>query len=262
MNSTYTITFGDQAENHKGMQKIGNLSEDGFNEDDLLKIKKYFSDKGANCEIINIHNYASTALLATSYAHDVDEAYILVIRNGLNFILNNKGNSDDFYKEQCKLTYDTKAFMYGRVVNKKARSNLCFGNNHQQANYEEGKGTIIDFNSVPLLNYVRLELEKIIGDKAKELVAEGNYYYDTNSCGIGYHGDSERRKVIAVRVGSTIPLVYHWFYKSNSIGTELKINLNHGDVYIMSEKAVGQDWKLKNTPTLRHAAGAEKFYKL
>lgn len=27
----------------------------------------------------------------------------------------------------------------------------------------------------------------------------------------------------------------------------------------MSEKATGYDWKLKKIPTLRHAAGAEKY---
>ena len=40
------------------------------------------------------------------------------------------------------------------------------------------------------------------------------------------------------------------------------IQLNHGDMYIMSEKAVGNDWKLKNKPTLRHAAGAAKYTNL
>ena len=35
--------------------------------------------------------------------------------------------------------------------------------------------------------------------------------------------------------------------------------LNHGDLYVMSEKAVGTDWLLKNTLTLRHAAGSRKY---
>lgn len=37
------------------------------------------------------------------------------------------------------------------------------------------------------------------------------------------------------------------------------LNIDHGDVYIFSEKATGQDWKKKTIPTLRHAAGAQKF---
>jgi hypothetical protein len=30
-------------------------------------------------------------------------------------------------------------------------------------------------------------------------------------------------------------------------------------MYVMSEKATGNDWKKKNILTLRHAAGAEKY---
>jgi hypothetical protein len=35
--------------------------------------------------------------------------------------------------------------------------------------------------------------------------------------------------------------------------------MNPGDVYIMSEKTVGTDWKKKTIPTLRHATGCAKF---
>ena len=36
---TFSLTFGDVAENHKGMQKIGTLSNNGFNLDDINKMK-------------------------------------------------------------------------------------------------------------------------------------------------------------------------------------------------------------------------------
>jgi 2-hydroxy-3-keto-5-methylthiopentenyl-1-phosphate phosphatase len=36
-------------------------------------------------------------------------------------------------------------------------------------------------------------------------------------------------------------------------------DLNDGDIYFMSQKAVGTDWKRKIIPTLRHAAGAKKY---
>ena len=39
-NKTFTITFGDQGENHAGMQKIGELVDDGFTLDEILDIKK------------------------------------------------------------------------------------------------------------------------------------------------------------------------------------------------------------------------------
>jgi hypothetical protein len=36
--------------------------------------------------------------------------------------------------------------------------------------------------------------------------------------------------------------------------------LHNGDMYIMSEKATGFDWKLKKVPSLRHAVGAENSH--
>ena len=49
------------------------------------------------------------------------------------------------------------------------------------------------------------------GPKATHLKGEANYYYDIAKCGIGYHGDSERRKVVAVRLGAALPLYFQWY---------------------------------------------------
>ena len=87
--------------------------------------------------------------------------------------------------------------------------------------------------------------------------AEGNRY--TFGQGIGFHGDTERKIVIAVRLGDTIPLHYQWYFKSNPIGERCELILNHGDIYFMSEKAVGCDWRRRVIPTLRHAAGSSKY---
>ena len=38
--------------------------------------------------------------------------------------------------------------------------------------------------------------------------------------------------------------------------------LNTGDIYIMSEKAVGSDWRKSSMYTLRHAAGSNKYLSL
>ena len=80
-----------------------------------------------------------------------------------------------------------------------------------------------------------------------------------SKCGIGFHGDSERKKVIGVRLGASIPLHFQWFHKSKPIGERVKIMLSHGDMYVMSEKATGYDWKSSSKITLRHAAGSKKY---
>lgn len=88
--------------------------------------------------------------------------------------------------------------------------------------------------------------------------AEGNYYYDIAKCGIGFHGDSERKKVIALRLGASLPLQYR-FYQGGAVGVRMKLMLHHSDLYIMSEKAAGFDWKNRSIHTLLHAAGCTKF---
>lgn len=242
---TFTMTFGDQAENYVGMEKIGTLAESGFNLQDLSNAYHWFVARNITCNIYNLSQFG-------------EEAYLFIATNGLSAIC----NKDAFYQEQLSLPKDTKAYMYGRVVNKRARYNLCFDHQGREANYEEGKGTIISFDRVPLLNQVRLTLPEIIGEKASDLKVEGNYYYDPVKCGIGAHGDAERRKVVGIRTGETMPLRFGWYYKSKLVSSPMDFMLNHGDIYIMSEKAVGTDWRKKNSYTLRHAAGGEKYLKM
>ena len=171
------------------------------------------------------------------------------------------------YNEQALLEKDKKAFMRGRVVNKLARHNLCFADEGHSADYEKGIGTVIPFSSLPYTNQLRNALPKFFGTKANNLNAEGNYYYDNSKTYIGLHGDSERIKVIGVRLGYSIPLYYRWYQNSvaqkdiNGNNLTLKILLNHGDIYIPSEKAVGTDWLKKKIWTIRHAAGCEKYIK-
>jgi hypothetical protein len=263
MNKTFTLTYGDCAENHKGMQIIGKPSLKGYSLEDLHKFKSYFEEKGCVCEIYNLHKQANTDIA-------LPEAYFLLIKNGVNVILNEIGKTtDDFFIEQDSLPKDSKAFMYGRVVNKHARHNLCFGKTYQPPDYEAGKGTIIPFESVPCLEKIRTKFSELselykISESSdhEELVVEGNYYYDISKCGIGYHGDSERNKVVGVRLGATLPLCYQWFYHGEHVGDNIRFNIDHGDIYIMCEKAVGKDWKKKNIYTLRHAAGCDKYIKL
>jgi hypothetical protein len=253
-NSTITITFGDQAENNVNMQKIGQPAINGFSIRELKKAKTKFEELGYECELI---------MLSDIPEMDLSEAGILVIRKGADAILEEFGaNSDDMFLEQRDLEWDTKAKMYGRVVDKHARHNLCYGDIDQEPDYENGKGRIIHFDYVPCTQFIRKKLPEYFGPKARDLIAEGNLYFDLETTGVGFHGDLERKKVIAVRLGAMLTLHYQWFLNRKPIGPRFKIKLNTGDVYIMSEKAVGTDWKKTNIPTLRHATGAKKYLQI
>jgi len=252
-NSTITLTLGDCAENHVRMQTLGEISDSGFTLIHLRSAKKWFDKLGAKSVIYDL-NWPLEHMSVTPDS----KAYVLVVRQGVNYLLQPK-TADDLMAEQINLPWDTKAFMYGKVVNKHARHNLCYTETSQEPDYANGKGRVIALNQVPLLKKLIERIPKIVGPIGQNLVAEGNYYYDITKCGIGFHGDTERKKVIGIRLGESIPLEYQWFHNLKPVGDRMRIMLCHGDIYFMSEKATGNDWKKRITYTLRHAAGAEKF---
>jgi len=251
--STITLTFGDQAENHVGMQKIGKMASDGFSIDDLLEAKKTFEKSDIQCEFIQLNDLTEK---------ETEPAALLIIRDGVKVLLSDNSTSDDLFNEQSQLELDKKAFMYGRVVQKNARYNLCFSKESQEPDYENGKGRIVAFDEVPLLEQIRQNLPKFLGEKANDLMVEGNYYHDVKKCGIGFHGDAERRRVVGLRLGCSLPLHFQWFFESKPIGKRAEFIFSHGDLYVMSEKTTGFDWKMRKKMTLRHAAGAQKYLQI
>lgn len=278
-NAAITLTMGDRAENHRGMEIIGKAAEKGFVYEDLKSVLTFFERElnVKNGRIISIHDELKPSI-KRSEVNSLPDAYILVIPGGIKHLVDYALLVD----EMLSVTWDEKALMYGRVVQKKARKNLIFSDTAQSADYAKGKGTIISYEQVPELKKLRdrimMELltardsttseaatstvkdaESGAAAESEVLEVEGNYYYDLQKCGIGYHGDTERKKVVGIRIGEGFPLCYQWFQESKPLTDRLQLNLGEGDLYMMSEKAVGFDWKTKKIPTLRHAAGCNAF---
>tara|TARA_B100001175_G_scaffold301367_1_gene294408 strand:- start:128 stop:1000 length:873 start_codon:yes stop_codon:yes gene_type:complete len=214
---------------------------------------------------------------------DEDQARVLILRDWA------KGADKEIYKEIGPIRWDAEYLdpnkyrteivdgkevkVRGKRMNKRARTNLCFvPDREQEPAVFEGKGTIYDLKKMKAMNECVERLrEEIatglieIGSKTKVIinVVEGNRYYDLKKTGIGFHGDTERVVVICLSIGGfNYPMRWQWFKDGMPVGKPIDIFLNSGDVYIMSEKAVGADWKLKSKYTLRHAAGAEKYRSL
>ena len=244
-----TLTFGDCAENHVGMQKMGKLADEGFHLADLEHIKQVMESKGATTELVPLHK------------DKLPEAYVLVIRDGVNKLLNEFGyDKKMLYIENKQLDWDKKCYHYGRVTNKNARWNLCYDDESSEPDYENKKGRVIAYDQVPITKCLRTQIENLFGDKAKDLKIEGNYYFDISKCGISHHGDKERLRVIGTRIGnSSLPIHFNWFYRHEPIGEPTIIPLNPGDIYIMSEKAVGNDWKKSSIYSIRHCTGSIKY---
>eukprot|EP01036_Dinobryon_divergens_P032843 gene32843-42521_t len=245
----YTVTFGDVAENHARMQKIGVLAKNGYSVEKVAALSQKLTEEGLTCETVDLSSHWSGGGV-------VEKASVLVIRRGVQYIIKNE-NTRALMREHDELTKDKKALMRGKVVNKHARWNLCFAEEDQEPDYEAGKGRVVAYKHIPLTKLVRERVAEWMEEGL--LNGEANYYYDITKCGIGFHGDAERRKVVAMRMGESMPLYFQWFQHSQPVGDKVKIDLHDGDMYIMSEKSVGFDWLKKITPTLRHATGCSKF---
>ena len=97
------------------------------------------------------------------------------------------------YNDLINISWDRKYSDTRRqkVLNKRARANLCFGETEQVADFENKKGTIVSYQSLPRLSDIKNKLQNMIGDQ--DLQCEGNLYDDINKNGIGWHGDAERK---------------------------------------------------------------------
>lgn len=259
-NSTITITWGEQIETHHTMQKIGKIANKGFSLTDLQNFQLNFNPDTAKI-------YDLTNLLLDANV-DAEKAYLLVVKNGVQQLLSknddkNKDIYNDLKKELYGMPFDNKKFMYGASKESKARHCICIADFDQQINHEGTvkKGTVVNFTHLPILSKLRATLNAGFAFNEKYLLAEGNHYYDVDNCGIGYHGDTERRYVIGMRFGSDMPLHYQWQLRGENIGKHFEINLDDGDIYVMSDKTTGYDWRKKNIFTLKHAAGSDKYTK-
>jgi hypothetical protein len=230
--ATYTITFGDRAENHA--QILGELAPHGLSRADLWIL---YQQLGGEL-------YDLRALLPEIA---LPEASVLVVRGGVARLTDYPA----LFTALTTCPVDRLAKMRGKVVNKKARWNCCFGDKAQAPNYSAGQGTVVPYSQIAGLELLRANLHSLLAwtsCPSVSLVGELNYYYAT-TCGMGYHGDGEHR-------------VVSWFRWSKAVGWPLTLHLAGGDLYFMSDQAAGWNWKKSSQYTLRHAAGANKYTSL
>ena len=149
------------------MQIIGKSADNGFSVKDLEEAREKFENKGYKAYLINLNEYIDI---------EAQEARILVVKKGADCLLQgSNANGRDLYEEMAKLDWDSKAFMYGRVVNKHARHNLCFDDEGQEPDYENAKGRVVSWNEAPWLKKLRDGLSNFVKE-GSELAAKGNYY--------------------------------------------------------------------------------------
>lgn len=256
--TTITFTCAEVGENHVGMEAIdrqgnpGKKAKRGFLVKELKEIALKLRKEGYDAKVFDLEP-------PEEYVEQLDKvAGILIVRNFLD-----EDQSQALLEQASDLEWDSKYYDRRRkkVLNKHLRRNLLFADFAQEPNYEEGKGRVVPIEDVPVLDETLQRIENLFPlEKLKvgPLIAEGNLYHDPKKSGIGFHGDTERRIVIGFRVGSEMNLVYEWYHRSERIGKRYEFILGPGDLYAMSDKATGSDWRSPQKVTLRHAAGCKK----
>jgi len=291
-----SLTCAPGGENHAGMEIIGRMpvKGEGFTASDLEGLGSYFENKTGvwiSEDGVVASDVAVLNLNALSGANEIgelstdDQARVLLLRNWVQETFE-PTTVQDIYKELIADSWDAEYLdknkyrteivdgvetkVRGKRMNKRARRNLCYvAGREQEPDVWKGKGRIVDLKKKTALNKAVDRLRSMIKEgllsfdsktKVEINVVEGNRYYDLKNTGIGFHGDTERVVVICISIGcDNYPMRWQWFKDSMPVGKPIDITLNCGDVYIMSEKAVGSDWKLSSLYTLRHSAGAEKY---
>jgi len=254
MTDRYALTLGEQSEIHVGCEIHGDgLAKEGFTVAELQEFQQAFGDRATLLMLSD----------ALPVEHRVgNEAAVLHIKGGISLLMGAPEYADGMLVEQQSVQYDKSYFDRRRQkkLNKLARHNAVFGDVHVQCSEDYKQSTVIAYDEVPVFQRLRALLPEVFGEKARELNSEGNHYYN-DKAGIGFHGDSERKIVICCSLGKSTVLRYYWRHPGTSeVGSKIMdIALEHGDIYIMSEKGTGYDWRMRSKFRLVHAAGADPY---
>ena len=256
---TWSLTVGNGGENHTGMEFLGSLRRQGQGWDiDRLRYGKRILEDifGKQVDLYNLNELCLEGVKIEESKRPKD-AYLMVVRNFLG-----RKQHKAFIKEMESYEWDRKYYDTRRkkVLNKNARANVCYGPNDRAPDYENKKGTIIGYERSPLVLRLKECVEILMKDK--DLIVEGNQYDDPKKNGIGPHGDTERVCVACLRVGASMPMKYGMFNKCKMVGKSFQTVIKGGDLYFMSEEAVGAEWKKNSKYIWRHAAGAAKYLKM
>ena len=256
---TWSLTIGNGGENHAGMEFLGNMRKkgQGWDIDRLLYAKEILEnifDK--HVDLFNLNELCLEGVTIPEGQKPKD-SYLMVVRGFLSDRVH-----QNMIKELGSYEWDRKYWDTRRqkVLNKLARANVCYGKEGRDANYAEGKGTIVGFEQSPLVGNLLKVVEILMRDK--DLIVEGNQYDDVSKNGIGPHGDSERVCVSCLRVGESMPMKFGMFWNCKLRGRPFETLIKGGDLYFMSEEAVGAEWKSRSKWVWRHCAGAPKYLKM
>lgn len=241
----FNLIFSDTVNHGRGMQNFGMTSNSGFKNEDIIRM--YSSLDPNTAELHNIKNILPKTL------YEIPDAFILVMRQKL------KDNADEILPIFNNLLWDSQRLQNGKLVESKINNKLLFCDLNDlellPANFNEKYGTIHNINRMDAL----MKLYKIIESNfSSNLYAEGIAFNDLNECYVPMGQEKDKKKIIGLHLGSSFPLNFRWYHKTEKVSDPYQINLNHGDLYIMSEMAAGLNKESKTKLYIKHGHGFNK----
>lgn len=100
------------------------------------------------------------------------------------------------------------------------------------------------------------ELMKFTKNKISSLFGISELNYKLENCiKSSYKGTLNKKIIIGLYIGESLFFYFSWFKDDKPIGKTCRFKLNHGDIYILTDKSLGCDFRKKNIPILKHCIG-------
>ena len=253
-----SLTFAETGESGPSLPKYGrpHHAAEGLTLADLKQANKAFATAGYESRFIDLREEAFGHLqgLAAADMPPSDlQPHVLVVKDGLAHLLRDSPFSRTYLTSVLlqERPDDKSIGNEGQVNTKRARWNIGIGDAAvaPSSAVEEAKGQvrskIMSMHEAPwdVFEVLRRNLGGLFdAGKWEDLVAEANIYYNVQLCGIGFHGDTERRVVICARLMSDSPMKFAWFKDNKPVGDVVSVKVDSGDLYFMEDFAVGSEW--------------------
>lgn len=134
-NVRFALTLGEQAEMRVGSTRVGNgLAEHGFSVGELQALHARL---GGDLRVLSNE--------LDPKHRPGNEAAVLLIKNGVNVVMQQADYADQMLREQLQLQYDSKYYdrRGKRTVNNRARLNTVFGAQDVAHSADYKQGTVI-----------------------------------------------------------------------------------------------------------------------
>lgn len=194
--------------------------------DELDDIQEYFTKKESRTYLMNLKKH-----------DDEPDARVLLVKNGIKWIGANKE----------KLYEEISAIDKSHMVRKSLCWSYCATN----------------LKRLPELGKIQQGIDCMANQLGMPhltgLLAEASVY-ENDFSGERYRGDDHGNSpVIGCNLGNDQFICFRSFFRHEMYGNEIKIKLEHGDMYFLSEEAVGIGWRKTNTMAFRRRLGTDKF---